>query len=68
MRYLPVVFADICPASEYRKSDVKALFLYNFIRCFVRACKRGGGGGSLYLGGLISGIKEMFRNDRVKRI
>ena len=28
----------------------------------------GGGWGGLYLGGLISGIKKMFRNDEIKCI
>ena len=28
----------------------------------------GGGGGGLYPGGLISGIKKMFGNDKIKRI
>ena len=28
----------------------------------------GGGGGRLYPGGLISGIKKMFGNDKIKHI
>ena len=52
------------------KFHFKALGLYNFIRGFGWAYnyKRGGGGGDLYLGGLISGIKKMFRNDEIKHI
>ena len=46
------------------KSHFKALGLYNFIRGFGWAYKRG----VLYPGGLISGIKRMFRNDEIKRI
>ena len=49
------------------KSHFKALGLYNFKRGFGWAYKRGGGGG-LYPGGLISGIKEMFGNGQIKRI
>ena len=44
------------------KSHFKALGLYNFKRSFGWAYKR------LYPGGLISGIKETFRNDEIKRI
>ena len=40
------------------KSHFKALGLYNFIRGFGWAYKRGGGGG-LDPGGLISGIKKI---------
>ena len=46
------------------KSHFKALGLSNFIRGFWWAYKWGG----LYLGGLISGIKKMFRTDEIKRI
>ena len=48
------------------KSHFKALGLYNFKRAFEWAYKRGGGG--LYPGGLISGIKKMLRNDELRRI
>ena len=48
------------------KSHFKTLGLYNFKRGFGRAYKRGGGG--VYPGGLISGIKKMFGNDEIKRI
>ena len=41
------------------KSYFNALGLYNFIRGFGWAYKRGGGGG-LYPGGLTSGIKKSF--------
>ena len=47
------------------KSHFKALGLYNFRRGFEWANKREMG--SLYAGGLISGIKKMFWNDEVKR-
>ena len=50
------------------ESDFKALGLYDFIRCFGWAYKREGGGGGLYPGVLISGIKKMFRNDEIKSI
>ena len=49
------------------KSDFKALGLYNFKRGFGWAYKWGGGG-VLYPGGLISGIKKMVGNDQIKRI
>ena len=39
------------------KSHFKALGLYNFIRCFGWAYKWGGG--DLYPGGLVSGIKNV---------
>ena len=45
---------------EYRKSHVKVLGLYNFIRGFGWAYKWGKGGG------LKRGIKEMFWNDKIK--
>ena len=48
------------------KSHFKALGLYNFIRGFGGLIN--GRGGGLYPGGLISGIKKMFRNDKIKRI
>ena len=48
------------------KSHFKTLGLYNFKRGFGWAYKRGGGG--LYPGGLISGIKKMFGTDEIKRI
>ena len=59
-------------------SHVKTLSLYNFIRGFEWAYKRGGGliygrglktGGGVLIsgGGNISGIKIMFRNDDIKR-
>lgn len=47
-------------------SHVKTLSLYNFIRGFEWAYRRGGGG--LISGEPISGVKEMSRNDEVKRI
>ena len=50
------------------KSYFKALGLYNFKRAFGWAYKRGGGGGGLYPGGLINGIKKMLRNDELRRI
>ena len=51
------------------KSHFKALGLYNFIRGFGWACKRGGGGGGGGVGGLYpGGIKKCFGNDEIKRI
>ena len=49
------------------KSHFKALGLHNFIRGFGWLIN-GEGGGGLYPGGLISGIKKMFGNDEIKRI
>ena len=49
------------------KSHFKAMGLYNFIRGVGLAYK-GEGGGGLYLGGLLSGVKNMVRNDEITRI
>ena len=49
------------------KSHFKTLGLYNFKRGFGWVYK-GWGGGGLYPGGLISGIKKMFGNNEIKRI
>ena len=46
--------------SDAVKSHFKALGLYNFIRGFGWAYKRGG----LYPGGLTSGIKKCYRTTR----
>ena len=54
--------------SDTVKARFKALGLYNFIRGLRWAYKRGEEGGGLYPGGLISGIKIMFRNDEIKFI
>ena len=60
-----ILIQECIVLSHTVKSHFKALGLYNFIRGFGWAYKRGGGG--LYPGGLISGIKKMFRNDEIKR-
>ena len=54
----------VSPMGDTVKSHFKALGLYNFIRGVGWAFKWGG----LYLGGLISGIKKLFWNDKIKRI
>ena len=49
------------------KSHFNALGLYNFIRGFGWAYKRGGGGG-LISGWAYKRNKKKFRNDEIKRI
>ena len=59
------MFKAICSFKETTvKSHFKALGLYNFKRGFEWAYKRGGGGGELYPGGLISGIKKCLGTTR----
>ena len=50
------------------KSHFKALGLYNFTKGVLGGFINWRGEGGLYPGGLISGIKKMFRNDDIKRI
>ena len=52
------VWIEACIYIHTVKSHFKALGLYNFKRGFGWAYKRGGGGGGLYPGGLISGIEK----------
>ena len=61
-KQLPNFYWDIV------KSYFKALGLYNFIMGFGWAYKWGGGEGGLYLGGLISRMKKIVRNDEIKHI